>query len=301
MPSILRRFLGKAYTFGLVACWWAISPSWPILGFLVFLLLLPFVLGIGLFLDGLLNPFAGPRKLSQERMDIYHNGVFRLAGYIARGQGRIDESQIARVTELLNYLTDDPVRRKGLINEFSVGKQDNFDPLQTCGEIKDAVYDEDVKKHRLLEFLVSIIFADGTIEEEERRRLWVVTEALNVPEYVVQRYIQQAQAMYNFKNFYNQSSGQSGGYGDSGRSDYSYNYQQQSSADSIANAYEVLGVSQGATQAEVKRAYLKLMKKYHPDRIASQGLSEEMVKIYTEKSKTIQQAYDVLKAHFGQK
>ena len=46
---------------------------------------------------------------------------------------------------------------------------------------------------------------------------------------------------------------------------------------------------------EVKKAYKKLMFKYHPDRLAASGLPEDMIAIYTEKSKAIQVAYDHIK------
>ncbi|HAO92095.1 MAG: DnaJ domain-containing protein [Succinivibrio sp.] len=65
--------------------------------------------------------------------------------------------------------------------------------------------------------------------------------------------------------------------------------------DKTNQALEILGLSSKATMDEVKKAYKKLMFKYHPDRLAASGLPEDMIAIYTEKSKAIQVAYDHIK------
>ncbi len=56
------------------------------------------------------------------------------------------------------------------------------------------------------------------------------------------------------------------------------------------NPYKVLGVSENASQEEIRAAYLALVKKYHPDKYTDNPLKE----LAGEKLKEINQAYELL-------
>ncbi|MDO4568385.1 MAG: DnaJ domain-containing protein [Clostridia bacterium] len=56
------------------------------------------------------------------------------------------------------------------------------------------------------------------------------------------------------------------------------------------NPYKVLGVSENATQEEIRAAYLALVKKYHPDKYKDNPLKE----LANERLKEVNQAYDML-------
>lgn len=56
------------------------------------------------------------------------------------------------------------------------------------------------------------------------------------------------------------------------------------------NPYEVLGVSEGADEETIKKAYRDLVKKYHPDRYVNNPLAD----LASEKLKEINKAYDML-------
>ena len=58
------------------------------------------------------------------------------------------------------------------------------------------------------------------------------------------------------------------------------------------NPYEVLQVKRGASQEEIKAAYLKLIKQYHPDMVSHLG--KEFQDIANEKAQAINRAYRIL-------
>ena len=58
----------------------------------------------------------------------------------------------------------------------------------------------------------------------------------------------------------------------------------------MINPWKTLGVNEGASQEEIKQAYRKLAKKYHPDRYANSPMKAEAEK----KMQEINEAYDYL-------
>ncbi len=63
----------------------------------------------------------------------------------------------------------------------------------------------------------------------------------------------------------------------------------------MRNPYEVLGLKDGASIEEIKKAYRELVKKYHPDRYMDNPLSE----LAEEKLREINEAYDILIKNAG--
>jgi DnaJ like chaperone protein len=67
----------------------------------------------------------------------------------------------------------------------------------------------------------------------------------------------------------------------------------------LADAYEVIGVPASAADAEVTRAFRRLMSQNHPDKLVAQGLPESMVAAAHERTQRILEAYEIIKTQRG--
>jgi DnaJ like chaperone protein len=68
---------------------------------------------------------------------------------------------------------------------------------------------------------------------------------------------------------------------------------------SLDQAFAQLGLKSAASDAEVKKAYRKLVSQYHPDKLVSRGLPEEMMEIAKTRVGEINVAYEQIKAARG--
>lgn len=68
---------------------------------------------------------------------------------------------------------------------------------------------------------------------------------------------------------------------------------------SSSKSYAILGVSENATDDEIKKAYRKLILEYHPDRVTANGAGEEFKEYATKRFREVQQAYEQIKKERG--
>ena len=67
----------------------------------------------------------------------------------------------------------------------------------------------------------------------------------------------------------------------------------------VEQGYKTLGVNADSSDADIKKAYRKLVSEYHPDKIVSKELPSDFIEFAHEKFKRIQEAYDTLKVERG--
>ena len=137
----------------------------------------------------------------------------------------------------------------------------------------------------LLEILLQVALADGQIDQAEEAILVRVAEGLGVPRAQFQQILNMLLAQAQFSGA---GRAHRGGQGAAGPS-----------RPSLGQAYQVLGVTESASNQEIKKAYRKLMSEHHPDKLAAKGVPEEMIRMATEKTAEISKAYDMIKDSRG--
>ena len=68
---------------------------------------------------------------------------------------------------------------------------------------------------------------------------------------------------------------------------------------SLEEAYQILGVTEDMTTADIKKVYRRLLSQHHPDKLVSKGLPEEMIKLANEKTHEIQTAWKLIQKSRG--
>lgn len=233
----------------------------------------------GLFKHWLLNKILQRNKAVQR---VFFSSTFLIMGYIAKSDGRVTENEIRAAEKVMRQMSLNAAMREEAINLFNEGKKPNFNITDTLNKLKAACVTHPMLLKTFLEIQIQIAHADGHLSHGKRVALESISQQLGARGaggFTFEQFERQYHQYQNYQRHYQQPFQQP---------------QQQ-----LNEAYELLEISKNATDDEVKRAYRVLMSKNHPDKLIAKGVPPEMIKLATQKTQQIKQAYEQIKAARG--
>ncbi len=231
-------------------------------------------LGIGIFIGHLydsghfaLNPFhANPQEHRQKTQTAFFNTTFQTMGHIAKADGRVSQLEIQHAQQVMEDMGLNSDMRREAIRLFQQGKQPGFAINQALHNLRAACWRHPSLLRTFIEIQIKMAYADG--------------QQLSASKKACLQHILQQLGIRGFR-FHQQ-----GGAGAQ---------PQRMAKDNLKQAYQTLGVPQGSSEQTVKKAYRKQMSENHPDKMIAKGLPPEMIKVATEKTQQIKQAYELIK------
>lgn len=212
------------------------------------------------------SPFLGQGKSQNRRQTTYsrqtrqrpqtQSGDFEvslliLASIVIKADGVQDQRELDFVRQQFAGMYGKERANHAFKLFKNINKQTNISTRQVCLQIKQMM--DHASRLQLMHFLFGIAKADGTVTEDEVKQIYTIAGYLGISS----RDYESIKAM-----FYNSSE----------------------------NAYKILEIEKGATVDEIKKAYRKMAKKYHPDKVIHLG--KEHQKGAEEKFRQVQEAYE---------
>lgn len=212
----------------------------------------------------------------------FFTATFSVLGHMAKADGRVSPREIALAEAVMQRMDLSPDLRATAIQLFNRGKADDFDLDGVLTQFRRECHRRVTLLQMFLEIQIQAAYADGVPAPAEQRILGHIREQLGIPEFLFRRMEQLAGMQWEY-------AGAGGGAGAGGRP-------AAPRGPTLEQAYELLGLPPQASDAEVKRAYRRLMSQHHPDKLVSKGLPEEMMKLASQKTHEIRQAYEMITA-----
>lgn len=242
---------------------------------------------IGFFLghlydSGIFGRFGGGMGHREQSIiqQVFFKNTFAIMGYIAKCDGRVSEHEIEAARRIMKQMGLNDEQKRDAIKQFNLGKQPDFNLQKSLNELRQACLFNPQLLRTFLEIQIFIIQSDGQVSSAQQAALQSICNQLGI-------------RGFNFDPFRQQQYS---------RQQHYQGYQQHarpSPRQDLSAAYTLLEIDSSASNDDVKKAYRRLMSKNHPDKLMSQGLPPEMIKLATQKTQKIKEAYETIKQSRG--
>ncbi len=212
--------------------------------------------------------------------DAFFRATFTVMGKLAKADGRVSEAEIRYARDVMGRMGLSEERRQEAMALFAEGKAADFDIAGVMQPLSTLIRYRIPLKLMFVEIQLQAAMVDGQVSEAELVVIREVCALLRMSQAEMAAVMARMQSQYSYQQYSYQS----------------HQHQQVSEQALLHEAYGVLGVSESVSEAELKKAYRRLISQHHPDKLVAKGLPEEMMQLAKEKTQEIQAAYDRIRA-----
>ena len=232
------------------------------------------------------------RNVVEEEMKRYEDRflryLFSMLAKLAKADGRVDPEEVKTAEKVFVRFEFAVHRRQFCSSIFNTAKDDartiywyaeQFGNQVTDGEVCIFVY----------ELLWDVACADGWLHPTEKEILQRICDFLHIPKayYDINYRRRSGTFIEGDKKKAKRNTAES-----SNRQQRDWRRPYVSGRSSILDAYEIIECDSTATIEELKSAYRKVAKRYHPDLLRANGVPEEMIAEANERMAQVNAAWD---------
>ncbi|MBM88529.1 MAG: co-chaperone DjlA [Gammaproteobacteria bacterium] len=194
--------------------------------------------------------------------------MFIVMGKIAKMDGRVTKDEVKYASIIMQQMGLRSLERQQAINYFDQGKRSDTDIMSSVMNLARVIGKKSELARVFLLIQIKNAFVKGEFRLKERMLLRDVAELLGFDKFTFQCLCNEMPGFMHSKR--------------------------KSTRNFSHNAYKVLQLEPDAEDGEIRRAYLRMMTRHHPDKLVRDNLSEETLKEAQEKSMAIRAAYEAV-------
>ena len=192
--------------------------------------------------------------------------LISLAAKVAKADGRVTSEEVQAFDAFLrDNLRMSPAERRMAARIFNEARDSAVGSSQLARQARGILGPFPDRLRDLVSLLLQIAHADGRLHPAEETLIRRIARDLGLTD----RDYQECRALFG------------------------------PSRPTAGSSYEILGVAPDATETEIKKAYRKIAREYHPDVLQSKGLPEDFMQFAKEKLQKVNEAYEVIKKERG--